>query len=580
MNRYRTTFFSILFWIVTAAFIALLGYYIVIGADAGNSETNDKNLSVKWYSENNIEVDPDDHSYYSAIAEGNVFSIHHEAEQAIYNAELAFETAFADADVFLNGNAIYSTNDDHDANASILFVFDSPSPELHTVNIGNISAGDVIKIDVHLYYSDGTDGISELVFGEANDVTDALMKNDLLGLCLCAMLLALGVIMLVMRFSSRRNVLTSGFEHMALFAFFSAAFSFFNSPLLCQKIGFTSDITFILYCLSFALMFLPLILFFAENMTMRASQNFLFADSVFQTVFIAASVTLAVIGIADLRTTHFYIEIIGCVQFALILIMLVLDFVKKIERRNSDLTLLIIYAVFLAIAIMEQFIDLSNAIPVMWLAACLFFMIAVAVIKVRSVSERLESVTETEKIGKLAFEDGLTGVGNTAAFRRKLSHLEVVKINYKTIAIVQFDINNLKTINDNLGHEMGDKLITDGSAMISRIFGKIGDIYRTGGDEFVAIICGDKAASLCDEAINDFEEAMEEYNSDSSHKFKLQVAYGVEYYRSDTDKRYVSLRQIQKKADEKMYNKKREMKAAMKGAIAENVIVRTDQNVR
>lgn len=448
------------------------------------------------------------------------------------------------------------------------------------MNIGSISAGDVIKIDVHLYYSDGTDGISELVFGEANDVTDALMKNDLLGLCLCAMLLALGVIMLVMRFSSRRNVLTSGFEHMALFAFFSAAFSFFNSPLLCQKIGFTSDITFILYCLSFALMFLPLILFFAENMTMRASQNFLFADSVFQTVFIAASVTLAVIGIADLRTTHFYIEIIGCVQFALILIMLVLDFVKKIERRNSDLTLLIIYAVFLAIAIMEQFIDLSNAIPVMWLAACLFFMIAVAVIKVRSVSERLESVTETEKIGKLAFEDGLTGVGNTAAFRRKLSHLEVVKINYKTIAIVQFDINNLKTINDNLGHEMGDKLITDGSAMISRIFGKIGDIYRTGGDEFVAIICGDKAASLCDEAINDFEEAMEEYNSDSSHKFKLQVAYGVEYYRSDTDKRYVSLRQIQKKADEKMYNKKREMKAAMKGAIAENVIVRTDQNVR
>ena len=105
-----------------------------------------------------------------------------------------------------------------------------------------------------------------------------------------------------------------------------------------------------------------------------------------------------------------------------------------------------------------------------------------------------------------------------------LSHQEVVKINYKTISIVYFDINNLKIINDTLGHEMGDKLITDASAMISRVFGKIGNIYRTGGDEFVAIICGDKAASLCDDAITDFEEVMDEYNSDTSHKFKLQVA--------------------------------------------------------
>ena len=579
MNRYRTTFFSILFWIVTAAFVVLLCYYIKIGFDVRSGNTDESEINVKWYSENNMEIDPDNHSYYSAISENNFFSIHYDAEQAVHNAKLTFETAFADAKVFLNNNLIYST-ENNNAEVSTLFTFDAPSPKLHIVDFDSVSEGDVIRIDVQLYYNDRTDGISRLVYGEANDVTALLLKNDFLGFFLCAVLFSFGLMMMAARLAALRNILTSGLEHIALFAFFSAVFSFFHSPLLGAETGIESDVTYILYCLSSAIMFLPLILFFAENMTSRASQNVLLVDSVIQTVIIAASVALAIIGIADLHTTHFYIEIIGIIQFVLILIMLIFDFVRKIERRNSDLTLLIIYAVFLAIAVTEQLVDLGSSIPAIWVAACLFLMIAVAVVKVKAASERLKSVKETEKIGKLAFEDGLTGVGNTAAFRKKLSHLEIVKINYKTIAIIQFDINNLKTINDTLGHEMGDKLITDGSAMISRIFGKIGDIYRTGGDEFVAIVCGDKAASLCDEAISDFEEAMNEYNSDDTHKFKLQVAYGVEYYRSDTDKRYVSLRQIQKKADEKMYNKKREMKEAMKGSIAENVIVHTSHNAR
>ena len=580
MKRYRTAFFSILFWIIAVAFFALMGYYLITGVDSKIGERADPELNVKWYVSNNIEIDPDNHSFYSVIAEDNTFSIYHESECELSDARLAFETAFADVEIFLNDKSVYSTKDHSDLAVSRLFTFDAPTPELHFVDFGSIAKGDVIRADVVLYYNDGTDGISGLMYGEAEDVTDALVKNDSLGFFLCAVLFSFGVIMLAVRFASRRNGLTSGIEYIAFFAFFSAVFAFLRSLLISMDTGLSSDITYILSCLTFLLMFLPLILFFAENMTFRSTQNFLFADSVLQVLCVAVSVILSVIGVADLHTTHFYAEIIGIAQFLIILILLIVDFAKKIERRNSDLTLLIIYAIFLAISVTEQLFDVGSMIPILYVAACLFLIIAIAVARARMVSETLQSITETEKIGKLAFEDGLTGVGNTAAFRKKLSHLEVVKINYKTIAIVQFDINNLKTINDTLGHEMGDKLITDGSSMISRIFGKIGDVYRTGGDEFVAIICGDKAASLCDSAINNFEAAMDEYNSDTAHKFKLQVAYGVEYYRSDTDKRYTTLRQIQKMADEKMYRKKREMKEAAKKAAAESGIAYIDQGIR
>ena len=52
-----------------------------------------------------------------------------------------------------------------------------------------------------------------------------------------------------------------------------------------------------------------------------------------------------------------------------------------------------------------------------------------------------------------------------------------------------FDINGLKEVNDTLGHEAGDKMITACAQVISRVFGDEA-IYRVGGDEFAAIICG------------------------------------------------------------------------------------------
>ncbi|MCH5199415.1 MAG: GGDEF domain-containing protein [Oscillospiraceae bacterium] len=562
MKRNKTLLFSILFWLLSVSFLVIVVFFIKAGIDDKASAADSTDLNVTWrLTNNNVEIDPDDHSYYSVTATDNAISIYHEAEFTAENTRLALKAFFADVQVFLNDKPVYSSKDGSDIQESNFFPIGAPSPKIHFIDFESVSKGDVIRVDVQLYYNDGTDGISGVMYGTADKVSDVLGKSEVIGIILCTVLFAFGVLILTMRLSSRSNALTSGLEYIAFFSFFGAALSMLHSRLISSEIGLSGNVAYILYCMTFMIMYLPLILFFAENMTLRLSKAILYIDSIFQILFAGAGAAFASNGIVDIHITHFYAEIIGIVQFLIILIALILEFAKKAERWNSDLKLLIIYGVFSFVVVIGQLLALNGDVPVVWLIACIFLVIAVTVIRVRSASEHLKSATETEKIGKLAFEDGLTGVGNTAAFRRKLSHLEIVKINYKTIGIIQFDINNLKTINDTLGHEMGDKLITDGSSMISRIFGKIGDVYRTGGDEFVAIVCGDKALELCSKAIIEFETAMDEYNSDPTHKFKLQVAYGVEYYSSDTDKRFTSLRHIQKLADEKMYNKKREMKA-------------------
>lgn len=53
--------------------------------------------------------------------------------------------------------------------------------------------------------------------------------------------------------------------------------------------------------------------------------------------------------------------------------------------------------------------------------------------------------------------------------------------------MIVFDINNLKIINDTLGHDFGDILIIDSCKLICKVF-KRSPVYRIGGDEFVVIL--------------------------------------------------------------------------------------------
>lgn len=172
------------------------------------------------------------------------------------------------------------------------------------------------------------------------------------------------------------------------------------------------------------------------------------------------------------------------------------------------------------------------------------------------------------KLNQVAFTDANTGLGNSAAFKSKMAELEARRINYNCIGIIQFDVNNLKIINDTKGHEMGDLLIMKAADVISKSFGEIGSCYRVGGDEFVAITTYNHAAAACEEAIDKFEELLERFNRNPNRPFDLRIAYGIAYYTSDMGYNK-TLKEIHKIADERMYSKKKELKARYAKTAAE-----------
>ena len=155
------------------------------------------------------------------------------------------------------------------------------------------------------------------------------------------------------------------------------------------------------------------------------------------------------------------------------------------------------------------------------------------------------------KLSELMQQDALTKVKNRIAYEKYISNLE------DDFAIVMFDINNLKQVNDKYGHEMGDIYLKNCCKMICDSF-KHSPIFRVGGDEFVAILQnGDyrKRNSLLEK----MREKMDSMISMGLEPWeRISIAAGMAEYKKGSNE---SIKDVVKRADMLMYENKKQMKA-------------------
>lgn len=89
--------------------------------------------------------------------------------------------------------------------------------------------------------------------------------------------------------------------------------------------------------------------------------------------------------------------------------------------------------------------------------------------------------------------DKMTGLHNRTAFEARVSELH--NQTESILSLFMIDLNNLKIVNDTMGHRWGDTLICALSNCLKAAFNENGEIYRYGGDEFV-VICPDCDAEM------------------------------------------------------------------------------------
>lgn len=164
---------------------------------------------------------------------------------------------------------------------------------------------------------------------------------------------------------------------------------------------------------------------------------------------------------------------------------------------------------------------------------------------------------------ELNAKDALTHVKNRSAYNEAENKLMATlkhKKDYR-FGIAMFDINNLKIVNDQFGHEMGDQYIIGACQMICSIF-KFSPVFRIGGDEFVVIMTG-ADYEMRDKLMQDLQDTMQSMaNNDEIPLYeKYSVASGLAIYDKEKDNEVAD---VFNRADEAMYYNKAKMKAKMR----------------
>ena len=172
---------------------------------------------------------------------------------------------------------------------------------------------------------------------------------------------------------------------------------------------------------------------------------------------------------------------------------------------------------------------------------------------IKEEKEKLKS--DLMKTTLIANRDSLTGVGNRTAFNQKTEDLlnEINNGKMVKFAIIECDLNNLKLVNDLLGHEEGDIFIKKNCRAFCETF-KHSPVYRIGGDEFVIIAQGSDYEER--DALMDKLRSLQEPN-DPVQADRVSFAAGIAEYNPQIDE---SVADVLKRADSFMYINKKHIK--------------------
>jgi diguanylate cyclase (GGDEF)-like protein len=153
----------------------------------------------------------------------------------------------------------------------------------------------------------------------------------------------------------------------------------------------------------------------------------------------------------------------------------------------------------------------------------------------------------------LAHHDTLTNLPNRLLLDARLNHaIESAKRYNLQVAVIFIDLDNFKTINDSLGHDIGDKLLISVSKRLLNCVRENDTVARLGGDEFIIVIEQVHDINDLDSLLKKIMEVTSESISINNHDLSPSVSIGVSIYPDDGG----NADQLMRNADAAMYHVK------------------------
>ncbi len=367
-----------------------------------------------------------------------------------------------------------------------------------------------------------------------------IITENFLPFALCIIMFILGIVLIVYHIVVARNISTNGkLVKLGTFAVFLSIWSA-NECTITTLILKNNLVTSYLSFLALMILALPFAIFvktFYEDDS-PLWEMFCKAD----VLQIVACLVLAFTGIADLRetlwTTHIILGVLG-----IIIAIQSYSLIKNNTHTHMvkvHMACVLICCVTLTIDLLDFYFFKIGDGNTFGRLGFLTYIIVLGIASTRESVTLMKMGQEADAYQTLAYTDQMTGLNNRTCFNIDFARLSE---NPNDVAVIDFDLNNLKFTNDTYGHSVGDAYIKSCATIIYEIFNGIGKCYRVGGDEFVALIENASAIDMT-HYLAMLESSVDSSNRQSEHKhLKMQIAYGCATYSPDVDSKILTTEQ-------------------------------------
>jgi two-component system cell cycle response regulator len=164
-----------------------------------------------------------------------------------------------------------------------------------------------------------------------------------------------------------------------------------------------------------------------------------------------------------------------------------------------------------------------------------------------------ELVRLREELRTMALIDDLTGLNNRRGFSTLgQQQVKLADRAQRGMFLLFSDLDNLKWINDTLGHHEGDQALIETANILRETFRQSDVIARVGGDEF-AVLAVEAYEDSGDILTARLQERLRTHNAQKNRRYKLSISVGLDYYDPTCP---CSIDELLDRADRSMYEQK------------------------
>ena len=514
-----------------------------------------------WHTVDGQEVDLDHLNHTEGTKEGESFSIYNTIPQGIQEGDaLCFRSKNIFFKVYINGNLQYDPYiPEH------LAYTNTYGTDWNYIRIPVGAAGGEVEARVTYADSHSRACMDHISIAQPGGAILAIFGSKIVAFITCILLLFVGLLLIVVDIPV--NISFQKNHELRYLGMFSTAIALWclSETNLIQFFWGDNRLMQVVSCSALMLIPIPIILYLDSTFG-------------FQTKFVVPVIcglsvvqyiicwSLHLLGIRDIHESLSLTHAVLGITSAILLYTILRDYVQTHKKYRYN-----IYHILRTIGLSA--ISVATALDIFryyygdGVDSAMFVRIGILLFILCFGSSSLERTihavrlgVQSEFVAQLAYRDGLTQIGNRTSFEEHLADLEKDKEHMDSVAIVMFDVNDLKYVNDHMGHHYGDEMLVKSADLIREAFEAVeGDCFRIGGDEFSVLLSGNQLQKRYEEGIAHFAEAVKQYNETPDQTFRISIAHGFAIY--DQEAGDTKMMDIYRRADVEMYHNKKEIKA-------------------